>query len=80
MIPLRLVELSTGELAIEVDDGTPEFPNFEKAFKEAKVGSGLWWVSHHGARLSWDVLTDDSGKAVGKTVQIILPMAFGESL
>jgi hypothetical protein len=51
MVPLRLIELSAGELAIEVDDGTPEFPNFAHAVEEAKtkVGSGLWWVSHYRA-------------------------------
>ncbi|MCG0062082.1 MULTISPECIES: hypothetical protein [Streptomyces] len=79
-VPLRLVELPTGELAIEVDDGTPEFPNAEKALAEAKTGSGLWWVSHYRARLSWDVLRDDSDQVVGKTVQVILPMAWGESV
>ncbi|MGW0844183.1 hypothetical protein ACWD26_29410 [Streptomyces sp. NPDC002787] len=78
-IPLRLVILPDNQLLIEVDDGTPDFPDFNKAQAEASVGRGLWWVSHYRGRLTYFPLLDDQGETVGKTVQVLLPATWGEA-
>ncbi|MFI9755805.1 hypothetical protein [Streptomyces collinus] len=78
-IPLRLLLLPDSQLLIEVDDGTPEFPDFHKAQAEAPIGRGLWWVSHYRGRLTYFPLLNDQGKTVGKTVQVLLPVTWGEA-
>lgn len=77
--PLRLVILPDDRLLIEVDDGTPEFPDFSKTMADAHIGRGLWWVSHYRGRLTYYPLRDDQGETVGKTVQVLLPVAWGDA-
>ncbi|MFM9629827.1 MULTISPECIES: ATP-binding protein [Streptomyces] len=77
-VPLRLiVDASTHELLVEVDDAYPEFPGFERVAnqygKPSGRPSGLWWVAHYRGRVSWDVKRGGDGVIVGKTVQAILP-------
>ncbi|MFE0255749.1 hypothetical protein [Streptomyces sp. NPDC059010] len=76
--PLRAFILPTNELVIEVDDQTPEFPGFAEAISwkptdENVPPCGLWWVRRYGGRLSYAVLHDGDRKAIGKTVQVLLP-------
>ncbi|MER6678146.1 hypothetical protein [Streptomyces sp. NPDC000983] len=76
-VVLRLLaHPDTDELLVEVDDALPDFPGFAQAAKPSReprpVPPGLWWVSHYGGTLAWDLLKDD-GVACGKTVQAILP-------
>ena len=78
-ITLRLiVDAETGELLIEVDDARRDFPGFAEAANQsgAVMGrpKGLWWVAHYKGRLSWDVTKDDTGRVLGKKVQVILPV------
>ncbi|MFD5430398.1 hypothetical protein ACFWI9_34110, partial [Streptomyces sp. NPDC127084] len=77
-VALRLTVTSdTHELLVAVDDAYPDFPAFEKVANQSErpdgKPTGLWWVAHYQARLSWDVKRDADGVAVGKTVQAILP-------
>ncbi|MEU6379524.1 hypothetical protein [Streptomyces sp. NPDC046909] len=76
--PLRAFILPTNELVVEVEDQTPEFPNFAGAIAweptdEDVPPRGLWWVRRYGGRLSYALLKDGAGQAVGKTVQVLLP-------
>ncbi|MFE9812502.1 hypothetical protein [Streptomyces sp. NPDC005548] len=84
LVFLRVFSLSdSNELAIEVEDALPKFPEFEKfANQSGEVRgkpNGLWWVAHYHGRLSWDVTKDDSGRVVGKTVQAIIPATWDGS-
>jgi hypothetical protein len=77
-VKLRLTVLRrTDELLIEVDDGYPDFPNFDQAVasgsEPGQGAHGLWWVLHYRGRLAWDVKRNDDGETVGKTVQAVLP-------
>jgi len=79
-ITLRLiVDAETRELLIEVEDARHDFPGFAEAANQSGsvVGrpKGLWWVAHYKGRLSWDVKKGDDGEAVGKTVQVVLPVS-----
>ncbi|MFJ8086228.1 hypothetical protein ACIQ6Y_37365 [Streptomyces sp. NPDC096205] len=72
-IDLRLtVHTETEVLRIEADDADPAFADFDMATSTPPHGSGLWWVQHYGAHLSWDVKRDEDGRVVGKTVTAIL--------
>ncbi|WP_424858481.1 hypothetical protein [Streptomyces sp. SAI-170] len=72
-IDLRLtVHAETEELRIEVDDADPAFADFDTATSTPPQGSGLWWVQHYGAHLSWDEKVDEGGRVVGKTVTAVL--------
>ncbi|MFC4507013.1 MULTISPECIES: hypothetical protein [Streptomyces] len=80
--PIRLIVLpEEDELAIEVDDANPEFPDFDQAVSRDLAGgpprTGLEWALHYRGRLSWDVITDDAGQVTGKTVQAVLPAIWG---
>ncbi|WP_328980691.1 hypothetical protein [Streptomyces canus] len=72
----------TDDLLIEVDDASPDFPDFnEVAARPALAGkpTGLWWVHHYRAHLAWRVKRDGrTGEVVGKTGQIVLPVSWGE--
>ncbi|WP_329331184.1 hypothetical protein OG866_00100 [Streptomyces sp. NBC_00663] len=79
-ITLRLIiDVTTRELLIEVDDALPAFPGFGEAADQSRAvrgrPHGLWWVAHYGGRLSWDVTKDEQGEHTGKTVQAVLPVA-----
>jgi anti-sigma regulatory factor (Ser/Thr protein kinase) len=73
--PLRLVILPNSQLLIEVDDGTPDFPDFDKVVEGAPAGCGLWWVSQYRGRLTHYPLLGEQGETVGKTVQVLLPVS-----
>ncbi|MGW2421424.1 hypothetical protein ACWC0C_19620 [Streptomyces sp. NPDC001709] len=77
--PLRLIILPNSQLLIEVDDGAPDFPGFDKAVEGAPIGRGLWWVSHYQGRMTHYPLLDEQGETVGKTVQVLLPATPGEA-
>ncbi|MFJ5779308.1 hypothetical protein [Streptomyces sp. NPDC093094] len=72
-IGVRLTVLpDTDELHIEVDDADPAFPDFRTISCAPSRGSGLWWVQHYGARLSWEQTLDADGYVTGKTVTAVL--------
>lgn len=78
-ITLRLIiDVTTRELFIEVDDALPAFPGFGEAADQSRAvrgrPHGLWWVAHYRGRLAWDVTKDEQGQLTGKTVQAILPI------
>ncbi|MFF0001135.1 hypothetical protein [Streptomyces avermitilis] len=78
-VVLRLTLLPTDELLIEVDDSHPSFPDFEAvASGSLHQDCGLWWVNHYRAKLSWAVKRDANDVVIGKTVQALLPVAWGE--
>ncbi|MFJ5779747.1 hypothetical protein [Streptomyces sp. NPDC093094] len=72
-VELRLTVLpDTDELHIEVDDADPAFPAFGTAIAAAPQQSGLWWVQHYGAHLSWKPKLDDDGNVIGKRVTAVV--------
>ncbi|MEU5323643.1 hypothetical protein AB0G67_43890 [Streptomyces sp. NPDC021056] len=77
-VAIRLICPSRhGELIVEVDDALPDFPGFDEIVSQGPDGyppvTGLWWVAHAKGRLAWDLLRDDAGAVIGKTVQAVLP-------
>ncbi|MFF8531651.1 hypothetical protein ACN6K9_002526 [Streptomyces sp. SAS_267] len=77
IVLLRVFVLpETEELAIEVQDGRPEFPGFEQVATQSgearKAPPGLWWVRHYRGQLAFDVI-QDGALTIGKTVQAIMP-------
>ncbi|NNN38043.1 hypothetical protein HLK59_48630 [Streptomyces sp. S3(2020)] len=79
MVPIRLICPSRmGDLIIEVDDALSAFPGFDEIVSQGTDGyppvTGLWWVAHGKGRLAWDLLRDDDGEVIGKTVQAALPV------
>lgn len=71
----------TYELTVEVDDALTTFDNFEEATTNRATPqrrTGLLWIREK-AQLSWDVLRDDTGEAIGKTVQVVLPATWEAS-
>ncbi|MEU3788512.1 ATP-binding protein [Streptomyces fructofermentans] len=84
-VHLRVFGLpETDELAIEVEDGLPEFPGFEEAAAQSGEvqgrPKGLWWVAQYRGRLCWGTRVDDDGQIVGKTVQALLPATWDGSV
>jgi anti-sigma regulatory factor (Ser/Thr protein kinase) len=78
-VPLRLTLCHDHEdLVIEVDDALPDFPDFEAKLAAAPGGTGLGWVKHYRALMSWDKRKDDDGRVVGKTVQVLVPLRWPE--
>ncbi|MEU5181124.1 hypothetical protein AB0G49_13840 [Streptomyces longwoodensis] len=78
-VPLRLTLSHDHEdLVIEVDDAVPDFPDLEAKLAAAPAGSGLGWVKHYHALLSWKERHDDAGRAVGKTVLVLVPLHWPE--
>jgi hypothetical protein len=78
MVAIRLICPSRrGNLIIEVNDALPDFPNFDEIVSQGTDGyppvTGLWWVAHAEGRLAWDLLRNDDGEVIGKTVQVVLP-------
>lgn len=78
LIPLRMIVLrETEELVIEVDDARRGFPDFERVAKQAAESkgqpSGLWWVDHYHADLSWAPKLNAGNKVIGKTVKATMP-------
>ncbi|MFF8932323.1 hypothetical protein ACF1AO_34230 [Streptomyces longwoodensis] len=78
-VPLRLtLGPDSEDLVIEVDDAVPDFPDFEAMLDAAPGGTGLGWVKHYKALISWDKRRDDNGQVVGKTVQVLVPLRWPE--
>ncbi|MFJ3674009.1 hypothetical protein ACIPSE_47000 [Streptomyces sp. NPDC090106] len=78
-VTLRLIiDATTRELLIEVDDALPDFPGFAAVANQSSTLRGTprgpWWVAHYQGRLSWDVIKTEDGRLSGKTVQAILPV------
>lgn len=76
-VTLRLIiDATTRELLIEVDDALPDFPDFAAVVNQSSTlrgtPPGLWWVAHYQGR---DVMKAEDGQLSGKTVQAILPVA-----
>uniref|UniRef100_UPI002F9118FB ATP-binding protein n=1 Tax=Streptomyces longwoodensis TaxID=68231 RepID=UPI002F9118FB len=78
-VPLRLtLGPESEDLVIEVDDSVPDFPDFEAKLAAATGGSGLGWVKHYRALMSWNERRDDAGRVVGKTVMVLVPLRWPE--
>ncbi|MBK3639479.1 hypothetical protein JHN46_02160 [Streptomyces sp. MBT33] len=60
---LRAAVTEAGDLVIDVTDPTPAFPDFAAA-REGEMGLGLRRVAALGARLTWFLHSDGSGKTV----------------
>ncbi|MEU6987291.1 ATP-binding protein [Streptomyces sp. NPDC046324] len=54
------------ELLIDVQDHTPDFPDFDQAIR-GELGRGLWGAQRLGANLSW--FPEEQGKTVRATLQ-----------
>ncbi|WP_051853173.1 ATP-binding protein [Streptomyces aureocirculatus] len=72
-VPVRLAEIRTRELLIEVSDLAPQFPGFAEVLGWEPTGPerrrpGLWQARGFGAALAYAANEDGSGK----TVQAVL--------
>lgn len=63
-VALRLTD--RGDLLVDVEDHTPDFPAFDKAVN-GELGRGLWGARRHGAEVSW--FPSGTGKTVRATLR-----------
>ncbi|MET9528230.1 ATP-binding protein [Streptomyces coeruleorubidus] len=62
-LSLRVAVNEAGDLLIDVSDLNPSFPDFDAAVRGEK-GQGLWRVDHLGARVTWFLPHEGTGKTV----------------